>query len=111
MNLNNKINHLVRKFIYEPFDSTAFVRECNNAIDEYRDWSIYNRRDNTKIVRMFAVSNNKDKVIVRYENGSSGTMLIRNVPRNLRAHQIDLWDNIDEDQEQDFLLERMGFKG
>lgn len=106
--LSNHIYHAVRNFLRNHNDEERFVNDVNQGLEHFTGYKLHNRRNRNRFVNRFSKSTSPTKVIVRYSDGTSSTMLIKNVLNNLISLEIDLWEEMDEDQEQELMLQRMG---
>ena len=108
--LMDALQNLQRKFAYESgFTSEDFVRQLNDVLDLYPTTYFVNGRDNKRVTG-FGVSTNPDKVIIRYADRRNATVLIRNLRMNIKAIENDIWDDPSDEDEEDFLLQRLGIK-
>ena len=108
--LSNHIHHAIRNYKYGHGDDERFVNDANQGLDYFTTYKLHNRRNRGRTVTRFSKSSVNDKVIIRYSDNTSSTMLIRNVLQNLISLEIDMWEEMDEDQEQEMMWERMGIK-
>lgn len=106
--LSNHIHQNIRSFNYGRQSEEDFVESCNRGIEHFSNYKLHNRRNRRRFVTRFSKSTSEKKVIVRYSDNTSSTMLIKNVLQNLISLEIDLWEEMDEDQEQELMLQRMG---
>ena len=81
-----------------------------NEILENNSRIKFSRRTNGKTILNVRPSVIGNKVIVRYNDGTSGTMMIKNFLRNFNVTEMDEWDEDNEDREQDMLLMRLGIR-
>lgn len=96
---------------YNFYDKIRFVNRCNDLLESFgSDYKVRNKRDSSKIVERFSTSPSENKIRVRYNDNTTSTMIIRNIFRNLEITEIDFWDDMDEDKEQDMLIQRLGIK-
>ena len=109
--LRDAISHAVRSYVVlGSYTPSQFVNHCNVALEENPNYTLYNRRDRQKTVTAFRISSGEHKVTVRYEGGNTGTMLIKNVMRNLISIERDIWEEEDEEREQELMFQRMGIR-
>ena len=81
-----------------------------NTILEVNSRIKLTRRTSGKIILNVRPSSIESKVIVRYDDGTSSTMMIKNFLKNFNIIEIDEWDEDNEDREQDMLLMRLGIR-
>ena len=103
---SNNTTHL-----YSNNDMTnqRFCSLINSIMEDNSDIRL-SRRTNGKTILNIRPSVAENKIIVRYNDNTSGTMMIKNFMRNFNVIEVDEWDTDNEDREQDMLLMRLGIR-
>lgn len=108
--LRDTLNIIIRRYQSGTMtDMEDVVRACNDALDNFHNFKLYSRRDRSKEVMGFRRSTVDDKIIVRYSTGS-GTMMLKNLMKNLISIEQDAWEDEDGEHEHNMLLQRLGIR-
>lgn len=110
----NSIEYCIFSFLKEKYSVEYIEKELNNLISKIpSSYRLKNIRSNKTVVGIRMSKKSKKKIIVMYNTGSNSTMSIKNFFVNLKFVEFDIWDELDElddDVEEDFRLQRMGIK-